>query len=74
MTDLQKDGSVCKTSENIIQNTPSRVSEIQIGDTLFTVISVQSNNARESAYDKVRKLILNHAADITENVSESSRI
>ena len=74
MTDLQKDGRENNVIGDKSKSTPSRISEIQIGDTLFTVISVQSNNARESAYDKVRKLILNHAADITENVSESSRI
>lgn len=69
MTDLQKDGSGGNT-----KSTPSRVSEMQIGNTLFTIISVQSDSARESAYDKVRKLILDHASDVAENVSESSRI
>lgn len=39
---------------------PCRVSEMQIGTTLFTVISVESVNAKESAYDKVKKLIINH--------------
>ena len=69
MTDLQKDRSGSNT-----KSTPSRVSEMQIGNTLFTIISVQSDSARESAYDKVRKLILDHASDVAENVSESSRI
>lgn len=39
---------------------PCRVSEMQIGATLFTVISVESAVAKESAYDKVKKLIINH--------------
>lgn len=38
---------------------PCRTSEMQIGETLFTVISVQSENAKETAYDKVKKLVLN---------------
>ena len=40
---------------------PCRVSEMQIGTTLFTVISVESADAKETAYDKVKKLIVNHA-------------
>ena len=37
-----------------------RVSEMQIGTTLFTVISVESVDAKETAYDKVKKLIVNN--------------
>lgn len=33
---------------------PCRVSEMQIGATLFTVISVESADAKETAYDKVK--------------------
>jgi len=39
---------------------PCRVSEMQIGATLFTVISVESASAKETAYDKVKKLIANN--------------
>lgn len=39
---------------------PCRVSEMQIGATLFTVISVESTDAKETAYDKVKKLIVNN--------------
>ena len=39
---------------------PCRVSEMQIGTTLFTVISVESVDAKETAYDKVKKLIVNN--------------
>ena len=39
---------------------PCRVSEMQIGATLFTVISVESTAAKETAYEKVKKLIMNN--------------
>ncbi len=39
---------------------PCRISEMQIGAALFTVISVESADAKETAYDKVKKLIVNH--------------
>ena len=39
---------------------PCRVSKIQVGTTLFTVISVESADAKETAYDKVKKLIVNN--------------
>ena len=37
---------------------PCRSTEMAIGNTLFTVISVQGDAAKETAYDKVKKLIL----------------
>ena len=40
-------------------NKPSRVTEMQIGDTIFTVVSVESDRARERLYDKVKRMILN---------------
>lgn len=46
--------------ETLHDGKPCRVSEMQIGTTLFTVISVESADAKESAYDKVKKLIVNH--------------
>ena len=42
---------------------PARSTEMEIGDTLFTVIHVQSEKAGESAFDKVKRLILGHSAD-----------
>lgn len=39
---------------------PCRIFEMQIGAALFTVISVESADAKETAYDKVKKLIVNH--------------
>ena len=44
---------------SITNNKPSRVTEIQVGDTLFTVVSVDSDRAREHLYDKVKRMILN---------------
>ena len=44
----------------ITNNKPSRVTEMQVGDTLFTVVSVESDRAREHLYDKVKRMILNY--------------
>lgn len=44
----------------ITNKKPSRVTEMQIGDTLFTVVSVESDRAREHLYDKVKRMILNN--------------
>ena len=44
---------------SVTQKKPSRVTEMQIGDTLFTVVSVESDRARECLYDKVKRMILN---------------
>ena len=44
----------------IANNKPCRVTEMQIGDTLFTVVSVESDRARERLYDKVKRMILNN--------------
>ena len=47
--------------DTITRNKPRRVTEIQIGDTIFTVVSVASDRARETAYSKIKRLILDHA-------------
>ena len=39
---------------------PCRVDEMKVGTTLFTVISVQSDSAKETVNDKVKNLILNN--------------
>ncbi|MBQ3067481.1 MAG: hypothetical protein IJC97_00305 [Oscillospiraceae bacterium] len=39
---------------------PCRSTEMTIRNTLFTVISVQGDTARETAYDKIKKLILDN--------------
>ena len=43
----------------ITNKKPSRVTEMQVGDTLFTVVSVESDRARDRRDDKVRRMILN---------------
>ena len=53
--------------ETLHDGKPCRVSEMQIGTTFFTVISVESADAKESAYDKVKKLILTNADSIVKN-------
>ena len=47
------------TRTTIPDNKPHRASQMQIGDTLFTIISVESDRAREHLYDKVKRMILN---------------
>lgn len=57
--------------ETLHDGKPCRVSEMQIGTTLFTVISVESASAKETAYDKVKKLILTNADPIVKNNGNS---
>lgn len=42
----------------ITENKPHRTTQMQVGDTIFTVISVESDRARESLYTKVKRMIL----------------
>ena len=44
----------------ITEKKPSRATEMQVGDTIFTVVSVESDRAREHLYDKVKRMILNN--------------
>ena len=44
---------------SLTMNKPCRVTEMQIGDTIFTVVSVESDRARERLYDKAKRMILN---------------
>lgn len=46
-------------ANTIIKEKPSRVTEMQVGDTLFTIVSVESERAREHLYDKVKRMVLN---------------
>ena len=56
----------------IPDNKPHRTSQVQIGDTLFAVISVESDRAREHLYDKVKRMILNDEAQKTIPVSAAA--
>ena len=49
----------------------SRTSYIEIGDTLFTVISVESERAKEHLYDKIKRLVLNYDLQ-SDEIAESS--
>ena len=48
----------------ITQNKPYRVSEMQVGETIFTVISMESDLARENLYNKVKRMILDNEGKI----------
>ena len=39
---------------------PYRTTEMQVGDTILTIVSVESDRARERLYDKVKRMILNN--------------
>ncbi|MEQ3473365.1 hypothetical protein [Enterococcus cecorum] len=49
----------------LYEGKPCRVYEMQVGTTLFTVISVQSDSAKETVNDKVKNLILNNRKNTT---------
>lgn len=51
----------------------SGVTELQIGSTLFIVEYGTSETATETAYDKVKRLILSHAND-SEELSETTQL
>lgn len=52
---------------------PCSTSGMQVGNTFFTVISVQSNHAKETAYEKVKSLILTNAGTGREKLSVRSQ-
>lgn len=51
--------------QEVLTSKPHRIAEMQIGNAVFTVISVESDRAVERLYDKVKRLILNHEATET---------
>ncbi len=51
----------------------SNMTEVQIGGTLFLVEYETSQTATETAYDKVKRLILSHAND-SEKLSEMTQL
>ena len=52
---------------------PCATSGMQVGNTFFTVISVQSDSAKETAYEKVKSLILTNAGLKAEKLSVHSQ-
>ena len=59
--------------KDTFRDRPFRVSEMTVGNTLFTVISVQSENAKETPCDKVKRLILEHSRDIPDSATKNSQ-
>ena len=59
--------------KNTNKGRPARVSEMMVGNTLFTVISVQSENAKETPCEKVKRLILEHSRDIPDSATKNSQ-
>ena len=57
----RKEENMIDIQENI-KTKPHRITEMQIGDTLFTVVSVESDRARERLYDKIKRMILDSDA------------
>lgn len=57
---------------NIPESKPRRITEMQIGDTLFTVISVESDRARERLYDKVKRIILDSKPTTDQDVTSAA--
>lgn len=57
---------------NIPESKPRRITEMQIGDTLFTVISVESDRARERLYDKVKRMILDSETLTDQDVASAA--
>lgn len=51
----------------------SNITELQIGSTLFIVEYDTSETATETAYDKVKKLIISHASDC-EKLSNTTQL
>ena len=49
----------------------SRTTYIEVGDTLFTVISVENEKAKEHLYDKIKRLVLNYDLQ-SDEIAESS--
>ena len=47
---------------DIITKKPCRVSEIQVGETIFTVISIESDLAKENLY-KGKRMILDSGSN-----------
>ena len=48
---------------DLITKQPCRDSEIQVGETIFTVISIESDLAKENLYNKVKRMILDSGSN-----------
>ncbi len=56
---LGRKGDAMLDISDVKAKKPYRTTEMQVGDTVFTIVSVESDRARERLYDKVKRMILN---------------
>lgn len=55
------------------ENSKSRITETSIGGTVYIVESLVSESARETAYTKLKRLIMNNSKDLIK-LSESPQL
>lgn len=55
------------------ENSKSRATETSIGGTVYIVESLVSESARETAYTKLKRLIMNNSKDLIK-LSESTQL
>jgi len=55
------------------ENSKNRITETSIGGTVYIVESMVSDNAKETAYTKVKRLIMNNSKDLIK-LSESTQL
>ena len=55
------------------ENSKSRITETSIGGTVYIVESLVSESARETAYTKLKRLIMNNSKDLIK-LSESTQL
>ena len=55
------------------ENSKSRITETSIGGTVYIVESLVSESARETAYTKLKRLIINNSKDLIK-LSESTQL
>lgn len=55
------------------ENSKSRITETSIGGTVYIVESLVSDKAKETAYTKVEKLIMNNTKDLVK-LSETTQL
>lgn len=55
------------------ENSKSRITETSIGGTVYIVESLVSDNAKETAYTKVKRLIISNSKDLIK-LSETTQL
>lgn len=72
MDDRHAQSNIDPAIAESITEKPHRTTEMQLGDTTFTIISVESDRARERLYDKVKRLILDSDTPVNAGASLST--